>query len=89
MLRKKSLTFLAATAVVALLLHTGIAAAQSNVLRVRPFGDLKGIDPVTNSDYMARNHGYMIYDTLFAMDDKLQIKPQMLEKYETSADGLT
>ena len=89
MLRINSLKLLAATAVAALLLQTGIAAAQGNVLRVRPFGDLKGIDPVTNSDYMARNHGYMIYDTLFAMDEKLQIKPQMLEKYETSADGLT
>lgn len=89
MLRTKNLKLMAAVAVTALLLQTGLAAAQSNVLRVRPFGDLKGIDPVTNSDYMARNHGYMIYDTLFAMDEKLQIKPQMLEKYDTSADGLT
>lgn len=86
---RMTVKLLAAAAVTALLLQTGIAAAQSNVLKVRPFGDLKGIDPVTNSDYMARNHGYMIYDTLFAMDEKLNIKPQMLEKYETSADGLT
>ncbi|WP_341895243.1 ABC transporter substrate-binding protein [Ferrovibrio terrae] len=80
---------LATAAITALLLQTGLAAAQSNVLKIRPFGDLKGIDPIVNSDYMARNHGYMIYDTLFAMDEKLNIKPQMLEKYETSADGMT
>ena len=67
----------------------GTHALAQSVLRVRPFGDLKGIDPITNSDYMARNHGYMVYDTLFAMDEKLQIKPQMLQSYTVSANGLT
>ncbi len=66
-----------------------MAADAQTVLRVRPFGDLKGIDPITNSDYMARNHGYMVYDTLFAMDEKLQIKPQMLASYNVSGDQLT
>lgn len=71
-------------------LVAAIASAQAqSTLRVRPFGDLKGIDPITNSDYMARNHGYMVYDTLFAMDEKLQIKPQMLQGHTVSADGLT
>jgi peptide/nickel transport system substrate-binding protein len=75
---------LAATVLVA-----AIASAQAqSVLRVRPFGDLKGIDPITNSDYMARNHGYMVYDTLFALDEKLQMKPQMLQGHTVSADGL-
>jgi peptide/nickel transport system substrate-binding protein len=69
-----------------------LAAAQvqaQTTLRVRPFGDLKAIDPIVNSDYMARNHGYMVYDTLFALDEKLQVKPQMLERHSVSADGLT
>jgi peptide/nickel transport system substrate-binding protein len=74
----------------AICLAAAMTAAQAQgTLRVRPFGDLKGIDPITNSDYMARNHGYMVYDTLFAMDEKLQIKPQMLQSYAASADGLT
>ena len=30
----------------------------------------------------------MLYDTLFAMDEDLQIKPQMVDKWEQSADGL-
>ena len=66
----------------------GAADAQS-VLRIKPFGDLKAIDPIVNSDYMARNHGYMVYDTLFALDEKLNIRPQMVESHEKSADGLT
>jgi peptide/nickel transport system substrate-binding protein len=65
----------------------GSVWAGESVLRIRPFGDLKGIDPIANSDYMARNHGYMVYDTLFALDEKNQIRPQMVERYSTSADG--
>ena len=53
------------------------ALAQTTTLRVRPFGDLKAIDPIVNSDYMARNHGYMVYDTLFGTDAEGRIKPQI------------
>ena len=31
----------------------------------------------------------MIYDTLFAPDDKLAVKPQMVDRYEMCADKLT
>jgi peptide/nickel transport system substrate-binding protein len=31
----------------------------------------------------------MVYDTLFAMDEKFQIQPQMLEKWEAAPDGLS
>ena len=78
--------FIAALGLAALL-ATSVQAQTT--LRVRPFGDLKAIDPIVNSDYMARNHGYMVYDTLFSLDEKLQIKPQMLERHAVSADGLT
>jgi peptide/nickel transport system substrate-binding protein len=64
------------------------AAAQST-LRVKPFSDLRNLDPVTTTDYAVRNHGYMVYDTLFSVDEALQVRPQMAERWETSADGLT
>ncbi len=66
----------------------GSASAQS-VLRVRPFADIKAIDPIVNTDYGTRNHGYLIYDTLFAVDDKLAYQPQMVDTYSSSSDGLT
>lgn len=50
-------------------------AAQS-ILKVRPFGDLKAADPIVNSDYMARNHGDMVYDTLFAADEGMKLRPR-------------
>src|SRR5262249_31378582 len=34
------------------------------------------------------NHGYMVYDVLFAPDSKLAYKPQMIEAYSKSDDGL-
>jgi peptide/nickel transport system substrate-binding protein len=63
------------------------AAAQT--LRVVMHSDLKIVDPIWTTAYITRNHGYMIYDTLFAMDDKGEIKPQMVEKFDVSEDKLT
>ena len=51
--------------------------------------DLKILDPIWTTAYIIRNHGYMVYDTLFATDEKGEIKPQMVDKYEVSADKLT
>lgn len=69
-----------------LALSTGAAGAEG-VLKVRPSGDVKVLDPMLGSDSMARNFGYMVYDTLFAMDETLAVKPQMVESWQSSADG--
>ncbi|MEO7854307.1 MAG: ABC transporter substrate-binding protein [Rubrivivax sp.] len=63
--------------------------AQQNTLKVVMHSDLKIVDPIWTTAYITRNHGYMIYDTLFAMDATGAIKPQMIDKYSTSADQLT
>src|ERR1700754_663137 len=51
--------------------------------------DLRILDPITTTAYITRNHGYMVYDTLFAMDEKFQVRPQMVDKHEVSKDQLT
>ena len=56
------------------------AAAQST-LRVVMHSDLKIVDPIWTTAYITRNHGYMIYDTLFAMVANGDIKPQMVDKW--------
>ena len=68
---------------------TLITAHAESVLRIVMTTDIKVIDPIWTPAYPTRNHGYMIYDTLFAMNDKFEIKPQMLEHYEISGDHLT
>src|SRR5204862_5586343 len=65
------------------------AAYAQTTLRVVMHSDLKIVDPIWTTAYITRNHGYMIYDTLFATDADNQIKPQMVEKFDLSADKLT
>ena len=64
------------------------SAASAQTLRVVMHSDLKILDPVWSGAYIVRNHGYMLYDTLFAMDETFAIKPQMVESWTTSDDGL-
>ena len=64
-------------------------ASAETVLRVIPHADLKNIDPIWTTAYITRNHGYMVYDTLFAMDESLTPRPQMVDSYTTSEDQLT
>ena len=76
------------TAAALLVLPCGIASAQVTLKAVM-HSDVKIVDPIWTTAYITRNHGYMVYDTLFAMDEKGEIKPQMVDKYDVSADKLT
>jgi peptide/nickel transport system substrate-binding protein len=62
------------------------AQAQDNVLRIVPHSNLAVLDPIWTTAYMSRNHGYMIYDTLFGTDENAKIKPQMVESWTESGD---
>ena len=84
--RKSVATFAAVASVAGLL---GAAPASAQTLNVVMHSDLKILDPIWTTAYIVRNHGYLVWDTLFAMDEKLEVKPQMVGKYETSADNLT
>lgn len=74
----------------AMLLATGPvllqAQAGTKTIRMIPGGDLKILDPIQNPSYITRNHGYMIYDTLFAVDSKGSYKPQMVDTFSVSKD---
>src|SRR4030081_2609276 len=74
-------------ALVATFATSGVEAQTT--LRVVMHSDLKIVDPIWTTAYITRNHGYMIYDTLFATDVEGEIRPQMLEKYDVSGDKLT
>ncbi len=82
---------IAVAAALAATIATGVTAPASaqKTLRVVMHSDLKILDPIWTTAYIVRNHGYMIYDTLFATDANGAIKPQMVGKHEVSADQLT
>ncbi len=65
----------------------GPVAAES-VFKVVVHADLKNTDPIWTTALITGEHGYNIYDTLFATDENLQIHPQMAEGYTVTDDGL-
>jgi peptide/nickel transport system substrate-binding protein len=64
------------------------AQKPGGTLRFIPHADLKVLDPIWTTAYITRNHCYLIYDTLFGTDEKLQIKPQMVDRFASSDKGM-
>lgn len=50
---------------------------------------LRSLDPEITTAYIVRNYGYMVYDTLLAIDGNQKIQPQMVDKWTASEDGKT
>jgi peptide/nickel transport system substrate-binding protein len=66
------------------------APAQSqSTLRVAPETLSRILDPHFTTSFTTRDLGYLIYDTLFAVDENFEPKPQMVESYTVSPDKLT
>jgi len=78
---------LAAVGLVALIAWPTAVIAQT--LKVVMHSDLKTVDPLVSTQYIVRNHGYLVWDQLVALDAKGQIRPQMAEKWEISKDERT
>src|SRR5262245_44466076 len=64
------------------------AQKDQQILRFVAEADLRVLDPVWTTAYITRNHGYLVYDTLFGTDENLQIKPQMVDRTVISPDGM-
>jgi peptide/nickel transport system substrate-binding protein len=71
----------------ALLLLTLPAVAQ-RPLRIVLGQELAILDPIISTNNATRQFGYMVFDTLIAMDSMGQYRPQMLEGWTVSEDGL-
>jgi len=81
------------------LLSGNVAAAWSiaprawgqarNVMRFVPHADLQSLDPMGSTANIIKMHGFMVYDTLFGLDEKFEPRPQMVETWTQSPDKLT
>jgi len=69
-------------------LKASAKAAEAKTLRFIAQSDLRVLDPIWTTAYITRNHGYMVFDTLFALDSKFKPHPQMVGDYNISADSL-
>src|SRR5271156_3761614 len=63
-------------------------ATGVKTLRFIAASDLRVLDPIWTTAYITRNHGYMVFDTLFALDSKFRPHPQMVGDYSISPDQL-
>ena len=90
MISRRSLaSVLAAATAIGLAGVPDSTAQEKKTLRLVMHAPLRITDPIITTAYIIRNHGYFIYDTLFAMDANQKIQPQMVDKWEVSADKLT
>jgi peptide/nickel transport system substrate-binding protein len=68
----------------------GIARADAaRPLRYIPNAGLSTLDPIWTTALVAGIHGYMVFDTLYGLDERGQPQPQMCAGSDVSADGLT
>ena len=63
--------------------------SAARTIRVIPQANLTSLDPIWTTAVVTRNHAWLVYDQLCAQDEAGAIRPQMLEGWQTSPDGLT
>jgi peptide/nickel transport system substrate-binding protein len=68
------------------LLFLALPAHAEKVIRIAPQAALQVLDPFWTTATVTRTHGYMVYDTLFGMDARGRVQPQMVDSWTTSAD---
>ncbi|MFU8865827.1 MAG: ABC transporter substrate-binding protein [Rhodobacterales bacterium] len=68
------------------LVTASAAFAETTITAVMHSG-LRVLDPVITTAHITRNHAYMIYDVLIAVDDDFTPQPQMAD-WTVSDDGL-
>ena len=72
-----------------LLLAPAVARAQARPLRFIPNAALSAIDPIWTTALVAIAHGYLVFETLYGVDEAGNAHPQMCAGHELSADRLT
>ena len=73
----------------ALLLPAAHAARADTTLTAVLEAEVTTLDPMLNTAYINRTFGFLVYDTLFAMDGTMTPRPQMVDNDTVSDDRLT
>jgi len=84
MIRRRTFTAGVVAALAAPSISRGADAAP---LKFIPQSDLTILDPIVTTVYTARNHGFMVFDTLYGLDRDLRASPQMVAGHRVDEDG--
>ena len=79
-------TFLA-TAAVSLAAPSLVRAEGSSVLKFVPFVDLAVLDPVVNTNAVTRTHAFLVFDSLFGVDENMEVQNQMADGVVSDPDA--
>ena len=79
--------FLAASA--AALAAPSVRAQPAKVIKFAPQADLALLDPHFAPALVTRNHAYLVFDTLYGVDDEAKPHPQMAAGHVVEDNGLT
>ncbi|MFN3974185.1 MAG: ABC transporter substrate-binding protein [Dehalococcoidia bacterium] len=64
-----------------------VGPKKGGTLRFVPHADPATLDPTWTTAYITRNYSYHVFDVLLARDEKMEIRPQMVETWKVSPDG--
>lgn len=59
----------------------------ARVMRFIPQSDIGVLDPIFTTAYVTRNHGLLVWDTLYGVDHEFKPQPQMVEGHVVADDG--
>jgi peptide/nickel transport system substrate-binding protein len=86
-MRRRSLLGSIAAGAAGLAMPRIARAQRERVLKFVPQADLAILDPVWTSATVTRNHGYLVFDTLYGTDANYAIQPQMVAGHTVEQDG--
>jgi len=88
-MRRRELLKAAGASITALAAPRIGRADRANTLVFAPAADLSLLDPVATLFRPTRNHGYLVFDTLYGIDTNWTAQPQMVEGHQVDEDGLS
>lgn len=65
-----------------------VRAQSKTTLKFIPQSDLSVLDPHWTTAYVTRNHGYLVFDTLYGQDSTYAASPQMVAGHTIENNGL-
>ena len=79
---------LLASAALAIAAPNLVRAQGKTTLRFVPQADPAILDPIVTTGLVSRNHGFLLFDTLYGVDAQFRPQPQMVEGHTVGNDGL-
>ena len=85
--RRRDVLKAGAAGLAALAFPAPLLAERSRTLNFIPQSDVTVLDPMWTTATVTRNHGYLVFDTLYGVDEQYRPQPQMVEGHTVEDDG--